>query len=361
MPLQFDPSSYFQAYQQGRERGDAQKQELMDNLVAPLDSFAKMKQMQMQQERQAKLDKFLYDKNDRERMEFESKHGQRIDPNLEIGAPSPQTGQSRLFGNKPMATGRSMPMVEAFQTFRSRGMKPSEARPEFMGYMGEDDRKMYQEQFKQEKKDPMSLDELLAQKVQSGEMTIEQAMGLKKKAAEGPKQLPPPSVLAVNEGKAVARMLPEVEKALTSNESSFGPAMGRLGQVNPYNTTSQTLDARMRTASQAFGRFMEQGVLRKEDEEKYRRMFPQLSDTPQVAKNKLSIVRRMLAEQYQSQRNALGDSGYDVSGLGELVIPPSIFDQQEAPSSSGLIWQGRPLKDTPANRAWLAQQGGGPR
>lgn len=146
-------------------------------------------------------------------------------------------------------------------------------------------------------------------------------------------RLPPASVLQMNEGQSVARMLPDVEKALVNNINLFGPIAGRAGSANPYNTQSQTVDARMRTASQAFGRFMEGGVLRKEDEEKYRKMFPQLSDTPDVAKNKLSIVTRQLAEKYQSDRESLRNSKYDVSGLSELEIPSSIFDRESNVSS----------------------------
>lgn len=183
-----------------------------------------------------------------------------------------------------------------------------------------------------EAKDPASLDAILAQRVQKGEISLEDAMAMKKRGTPSPsdtaKMLPANTVLAFNEGKNVARLLPDVELALRGNEGIFGPIEGRMGQVNPYDEQAQTVDARMRTASQAFGRFMEGGVLRKEDEEKYRKMFPQLSDTPQVAKNKLAIVRRMLLQKYEDDRQTLGNSGYDTSGFEQLQIPPSIFEEQ---------------------------------
>lgn len=142
------------------------------------------------------------------------------------------------------------------------------------------------------------------------------------------KMLPPNSVFNLNEGAAVARQLPDVEAALKAAEPIMGPVRGRAGSANPYDTEAQTIDARFRTASQAFGRFMEGGVLRKEDEEKYRKMFPQLSDTPDVARNKLAIVQRMLAQKYESDKGALKGSGYDISGFGSLDIPESLFDQK---------------------------------
>lgn len=161
--------------------------------------------------------------------------------------------------------------------------------------------------------------------------------------------LPANAVLALNEGKAVARILPEVEQAIKENESMFGPVGGRLQGMNPYDEKAQTVDARMRTASQAFGRFMEGGVLRKEDEEKYRKMFPQLSDIPGVAKNKLSIVRRQLAQKYQDDKGALGGSGYDIAGFGDLEIPASLFG--EAAPESGPA----PIALTGAKAARLAE------
>ena len=143
------------------------------------------------------------------------------------------------------------------------------------------------------------------------------------------KIIPANVLLGLNEGKAVAALLPDVELAIKNNSDMFGPVAGRMKSANPYNTQAQTVDARMRTASQAFGRFLEGGVLRKEDEEKYRKMFPQLSDTPEVAKNKLAIVRRQLAQKYESDRTALGASGYDAAGIEALSIPASLFDKKD--------------------------------
>lgn len=176
-------------------------------------------------------------------------------------------------------------------------------------------------------KEQAQTDVLVSQAQENRAQASAAAKGRAGATADG-KMLPAPTVLALNEGASVARLLPDVEDAIKQYESSMGPISGRIAGANPYSTKAQTVDARLRTASQAFGRFMEKGVLRKEDEEKYRKMFPQLSDTSQVAKNKLAIVRRQLAQEYESQRSALGSSGYDVSGFGALNIPPSLFGEQ---------------------------------
>lgn len=156
--------------------------------------------------------------------------------------------------------------------------------------------------------------------------------------AQNGKMLPANTVLALNEGKNVARLLPEVESAIKENLGKFGPVTGRVRGANPYDETAQTFDAQMRAGSQSFGRFMEGGVLRKEDEEKYRKMFPQMKDDDAVKKNKLSIIRKMLAEKYEDDRKTLGSSGYDVSGFEQLEVPESIFDGgKKAGKGGGLI------------------------
>ena len=137
-------------------------------------------------------------------------------------------------------------------------------------------------------------------------------------AARGHK-LPPDKVLSVEAGAQIPLQLDDLAATLEQNAKLFGPMQGRLGAMNPYDTQSQTVDAQIRSQAQAFGRYMEGGVLRKEDEEKYRKMFPQLVDTPDVAKNKLAIVRKLLVDKQNADTSALGAQGYDTAGFKKLA------------------------------------------
>ena len=65
-----------------------------------------------------------------------------------------------------------------------------------------------------------------------------------------------------------------------------------------------------------------------EDEEKYRRMFPQISDQDDVKLNKLTVIRRILAQKFEDDRKTLGKAGYDVTPFDELKIPASLFDDR---------------------------------
>jgi hypothetical protein len=152
----------------------------------------------------------------------------------------------------------------------------------------------------------------------------------------GGKMLPPDKVLSVNEGKSIPVMLEDIQKTINQNSNVFGPMMGRLSSLNPYDERAQTIESQMRAASQSFGRYMEGGVLRKEDEDKYRKMFPNLSDTPEVARNKLDLVDRQLKRKLAADIEALRKSGYDVGGLmgGVSGTPevPSVIRAQDATS-----------------------------
>lgn len=136
------------------------------------------------------------------------------------------------------------------------------------------------------------------------------------------KMLPADKVLAIQEGAQIPNMLQDIKKTLESSKDLFGPIAGRLAAANPYNEKASTADAQIRAASQSFGRLMEGGVLRKEDEDKYRKMFPNLSDTPEVAANKLAIVQRLLAQKQTGSIEGLRSSGYDVEGLSQPGLIP---------------------------------------
>ena len=130
-----------------------------------------------------------------------------------------------------------------------------------------------------------------------------------------PTKLPPDKVLAVNEGNSIPTMLKDIGASIDNNPNAFGPLVGRMRGMNPYDETAQALQSQVKASSQAFGRYMEGGVLRKEDEAKYEKMFPQASDTPATAKNKLAIVNKLLVDKQKSNLSALKSSGYDTSGV----------------------------------------------
>lgn len=148
---------------------------------------------------------------------------------------------------------------------------------------------------------------------------------------KGGKELSANMVKTLNEGNTIPSLLNGISTTIEKNKDLFGPAEGRARGKNPYDTRAQTVDAEMRASSQAFGRFMEGGVLRKEDEEKYRKMFPSVSDTPDVARAKLEVVDNLLRTKQESDLKAFKAQGYDLTGL-EL---PEKVDLGQKPKAEG--------------------------
>lgn len=152
--------------------------------------------------------------------------------------------------------------------------------------------------------------------------------GAKKTSANN--RMRPGDILKVQEGDSVARLLPDIESTIKANIDLFDPISGRIAEINPYDERAQAVNAQIKSSAQAFGRYMEGGVLRAEDERKYRDMFPKLGDKPEVAKSKLAVVQRQLIAKQQADLNALGKSGYDVSP----------FVRRETPEVPKMISQG---------------------
>ena len=147
MALQFDPSPYLQVFNARRQDDQlAQERQMQGN-----QSILQGLQMMADNRRQQQLLDIAKQKEGREQFEHNYKYGSPIDPNIDVGIPSGM-GQAKLFGkmgdytgNQPMNVGQGSPLIEEFNKFRAGGMKLAEARPEFMGALGQDERKVFYE------------------------------------------------------------------------------------------------------------------------------------------------------------------------------------------------------------------------
>ena len=148
------------------------------------------------------------------------------------------------------------------------------------------------------------------------------------KAKNNPKanlrQLSATEVGKYNEGNQIPTILNDIETVVSGNKDMFGPVSGRLSSLNPYNEKAKTMDAQLLAAAQTVGKFLEGGVLRAEDIPKYRKMLPDLSDSPEVAANKLAAVRRLLITKQNSDISALKGAGYDVSSIDKGFVAPEL-------------------------------------
>jgi len=113
-------------------------------------------------------------------------------------------------------------------------------------------------------------------------------------------------------------ILNELRTTITDNKDMFGPIEGRYHALNPYDEKGQKIQATLARARQVIGSYLENGVLRKEDEIKYERMLPKLGEVDNVALDKLDKVEALLANKHKEYLDAYRKSGFD---MREFDIP----------------------------------------
>lgn len=135
-------------------------------------------------------------------------------------------------------------------------------------------------------------------------------------------QKPPPVSLSDTAIQNITDLRSGIQQlgALHDNLTNNSPILGRVRALNPYDSSFQTQQANIDRVRQIVGKALEGGVLRKEDEEKYRRILPTMQDTPAVAQYKIDNVMGQL--QQKLQEYATYQSNYG-KGAGQLSIPSS--------------------------------------
>lgn len=129
-----------------------------------------------------------------------------------------------------------------------------------------------------------------------------------------PQRLPADKVVMLEDAKFLPGVLDNLEKTINSDSAAYDPVWGRARSMNPFDGGQQMAEAETRTAAQLIGKYMEGGVLRAEDEVKYRNMLPNTADTKEVALAKLAQIRTMLDQKTQGYISGFQNAGYDMSG-----------------------------------------------
>lgn len=117
-------------------------------------------------------------------------------------------------------------------------------------------------------------------------------------APAGNTKLSDTAIKLVNDYHAAISNLDSLESSLSTSKAGRGPLSGFISSHNPYDTEAQSLQSQIDVVRQTVGKALEGGVLRKEDEVKYKKILPTMTDTAAVAANKLKQLRKMLARDY---------------------------------------------------------------
>jgi len=138
------------------------------------------------------------------------------------------------------------------------------------------------------------------------------------------KTIPAGEVVNATGGATAMKILEDVGTSISQSGDLLGPVAGRLAGVNPYNKDAQTLNAQLKVAAQKIGTYLEGGKLAEGDIKRYQSMLPALSDTPDVAANKIEVLKRLIAQKQESDNASLSGSGYNTAGLPKPGAIPEV-------------------------------------
>lgn len=149
------------------------------------------------------------------------------------------------------------------------------------------------------------------------------------------------------EGLSKAATIPELVREMTSifenNKDIMGRYSGKIAKIaswipgisEEYRTRIETVDGAIAKGRQIIGKVLEGGVLRKEDETKYKKILADLDTDPQAAINKLYSLSETVSGDIKRGVEWLGVAGYDVSRLKPIIADAFSKSPNRAVASLG--------------------------
>jgi hypothetical protein len=135
-----------------------------------------------------------------------------------------------------------------------------------------------------------------------------------KGGSKGGKVLPANQLKDLADVKSSIFELGNLQGVFNENQGSFDPVSGALREANPlrgYDKAYTNVDSIITRVRQIIGKGLEGGVLRKEDENKYEKILPNIKDTPDVVQRKLDGLNDLLNAKYQGYVGTFQEGGYD--------------------------------------------------
>lgn len=145
---------------------------------------------------------------------------------------------------------------------------------------------------------------------------IETIAGTKanKGGGEDLKTLTTSAVEKLSDSDRAINELANLSDKLNKNSDVVGVVSG-LRKYNPFDVQARSLQADVDRVRQLVGRALEGGVLRKEDEEKYKKILTEITDDPRVAKYKIKEITRDMEANRENNLSNFERAGYKTSGF----------------------------------------------
>lgn len=115
------------------------------------------------------------------------------------------------------------------------------------------------------------------------------------------------------------------------------PIAWNIWKINRFDTDAQTANAEFNRITQIIGKSLEWGKLAEGDIKRYLEMLPNITDNPEVAKNKLASSQQYLNDLYAWQVKSLGEAGYNVKDFYKWIEQPS--NQSQTTTTTSGWWR----------------------
>lgn len=132
----------------------------------------------------------------------------------------------------------------------------------------------------------------------------------------GIKGLSDTAIKEVSQTQKALEDLDILKEKISANLQFVGPIKG-LQKINPFSKSRQ-IQADVDRVRQTVGKALEGGVLRKEDEEKYKKILATLTDTPETAIYKIDALRSSLERDIANYKSLQQSAGRSLNVSGTL-------------------------------------------
>jgi hypothetical protein len=147
-----------------------------------------------------------------------------------------------------------------------------------------------------------------------------------------PKTVPETTVAKFTQGQSAIDEVRSLRGEIAQNPDIMGPVKG-MSTYSPFTFDNETIEKqkelnnRFMLLRQTVGKLFEGGVLRKEDETKYKRIFVDIRTDPKVGSANMKELETMLRRDVSRYMDNMGRAGYDTGGFvdavkGAATLPP---------------------------------------
>lgn len=133
----------------------------------------------------------------------------------------------------------------------------------------------------------------------------------------GVKSLSDTAIQTVAQTQSALSNLHDLRQKILDNVDKIGPITG-LAAINPYSE-ARKVQADIDRVKQVVGKALEGGVLRKEDEEKYKKILATITDTPETAVYKIDALIASIQRDIETYKSLQSSAGRSIDINAPLI------------------------------------------